>query len=99
MPPPKSRYSFPSASHTREPSPRTKANGYRPYVGITYLSNSAINSCVLVIAKKFVTLSEAKGLSPTTEILRCAQNDRKEESFHHFRSDTFVCENFQQHAV
>src|SRR5215471_11013190 len=30
IPAPKSKYSFPSSSHTREPSPRTKTTSYRP---------------------------------------------------------------------
>src|SRR2546423_12237379 len=49
MPPPKSRYSFPSASHTREPLPRTKTSGCRPYVGITNLSNKEIVSLAVIV--------------------------------------------------
>src|ERR1700730_12745466 len=49
MPPVKSRYSLPSLSHTRTPSPRTRATGARLAVYIKCLSAHSISVFVSVM--------------------------------------------------
>src|SRR5262249_31372112 len=54
IPPVKSRYSRPSLSHTRTPSPRTSATGARLAVFIRCRSDSAISSWVFTVCVSFV---------------------------------------------
>src|SRR5581483_1719293 len=51
MPPVKSRYSLPSLSHTRTPSPRTRTTGLRLAVYIRCLSDHSISVFVSVMSE------------------------------------------------
>src|SRR5258705_11181168 len=57
MPPVKSRYSLPSLSHTRAPSPRTSATGARLAVVIRCLSAHSISVLVSVMAPSWMCAS------------------------------------------
>ncbi len=52
MPPVKSRYSLPSLSHTRTPSPRTRTTGLRLAVYIRCLSDHSISVFVSVMSER-----------------------------------------------